>query len=303
MATSLVNLVADPFTNPATAAQPGAQSPQAPAQAQPPPTQTPGNDATTNVAEPQDQFVASNQNALAQSSAEAAGLFTVTQAAAFTPAADTLLAQANPPPINAANTPANTGVGNATTTVGATASPQAAAAAATATVNDAVAPTTAGANTAVANVTVNNAAVTGVAGANTTSANAAAAPAVAATATNVASAAAAGANATGANPATANANTTAAGIAASAVTGTVNVVTQLLTLNNALQALGLSPAEINQIDQVASLTNEFDPHAFTSMAYQLLTQSQEAAKQTAATAANATPTTAIAGGAPGATHA
>jgi flagellar hook-length control protein FliK len=303
MATSLVNLVADPLTNPVTAAQPNAQSPQAPAQT-PPPTQTAGNDGNTNVAEPRDQFVASNQNALAQSSAEAAGLFTVTQAAAFTPAADTLLAQANPPPINAANTPATTGVANATTPVGAPASPQAAAVA-TATVNNAVAATTAGANitgapAAAATATAANAAGAIAAGANTTAAPAAGATVAAA---NAAGAAATPANATGANPATANANTTAAETPAGAATGTASVETQLLTLNNSLQALGLSPAEIDQIDQVASLTNEFDPNAFTSMAYALLTQSQEAAKQTAATAANATPTTAAVGGAQGTTHA
>src|SRR5271168_391844 len=126
--TSLVNLVASPFTNPATASPPGAQNSPAPAQTQP--AQTAGNDPNTNAAEPQDHFVASNQNPLAQSSAEAAGLFTVTQAATFTPAADTLLAQANPPPINAANTPANTEADNATAAVGAAALPQAATAAA-----------------------------------------------------------------------------------------------------------------------------------------------------------------------------
>lgn len=261
--TNLVNLVADPFTNPATAAPPGAQTLQTPAQAQPPPTPTAGNAANATAAEPQDQFVASDQDPLTQASADAAGLFTVTQAAAFIPAADTLLAQVNPPPINAANTPADTGVDNATTAVGATALPQAAAANATG-----------------ADATLTNAVA--AAGANATGAAAVGADA---TVTNAAGTTASAASATGANPATATAGT---------VAGTANVETQLQTLNNALQALGLSTVEINQIDQIASLSSNFDPNAFTSLAYQLLTQSPEAAKQTAA---NVTPAAGAAGGA------
>ena len=61
---------------------------------------------------------------------------------------------------------------------------------------------------------------------------------------------------------------------ASAAPGSVSQQTQLNTLNNALAALGLSAADIRQIDRVASLINDFNPTAFTSLAYQLEAQAQ-----------------------------
>lgn len=56
--------------------------------------------------------------------------------------------------------------------------------------------------------------------------------------------------------------------------GSVSQQTQLNTLNNALAALGLSTADIQEIDQIASLTSDFNPSAFTTLAYQLEAQSQ-----------------------------
>ncbi len=66
----------------------------------------------------------------------------------------------------------------------------------------------------------------------------------------------------------------------STAAGSVAQQTQLETLNNALAALGLSAADIQQIDQVASLTNDFSPTAFTSLAYQLEAQAQNSAAPT-----------------------
>lgn len=60
----------------------------------------------------------------------------------------------------------------------------------------------------------------------------------------------------------------------STATGSVAQQTQLNALNNALAALGLSAADIRQIDRVASLINDFNPTTFTSLAYQLESQVQ-----------------------------
>jgi hypothetical protein len=80
---------------------------------------------------------------------------------------------------------------------------------------------------------------------------------------------------------TSNANTQSAPSAAadstapaSAAPGSASQQTQVNTLNNALAALGLSAADIRQIDRVASLINDFNPTAFTSLAYQLEAQAQ-----------------------------
>ncbi|MBV9888375.1 MAG: hypothetical protein JO119_17675 [Acidobacteria bacterium] len=63
--------------------------------------------------------------------------------------------------------------------------------------------------------------------------------------------------------------------AAPTAAGSVSQQTQLNTLNNALAALGLSAANIRQIDRVASVINDFNPTAFTSLAYQLEAQAQK----------------------------
>jgi len=51
--------------------------------------------------------------------------------------------------------------------------------------------------------------------------------------------------------------------------GALAVQQQLQTLNNSLAALGLSAADIQKVDQVAGLINDFSPTAFTSLVYQL----------------------------------
>jgi hypothetical protein len=71
--------------------------------------------------------------------------------------------------------------------------------------------------------------------------------------------------------------------------GGVAKQTQLDSLNNALAALGLSAADIQQIDQVASLTNDYSPTAFTSLAYQLEAQAQNAATPSASAQTKQTP--------------
>jgi len=72
----------------------------------------------------------------------------------------------------------------------------------------------------------------------------------------------------------AQADSTSTAVTTSTATGSVAQQTQLNTLNNALAALGLSAADIQQIDRVASLINDFNPTAFTSLAYQLEAQAQ-----------------------------
>jgi len=70
--------------------------------------------------------------------------------------------------------------------------------------------------------------------------------------------------------------------------GSPGLQQQLQTLNQSLVALGLDPQEIQQLDQIASVINDFDPLAFTSLAYQLEELAQLTAPQTAAqTAGNA----------------
>jgi hypothetical protein len=85
-------------------------------------------------------------------------------------------------------------------------------------------------------------------------------------------------------------------------TGTASIVEQLQALNNALQALGLSPTDIQRIDQIASVINDFNPAAFTSLAYQLAALTPPAATQqapanaaTAATGGQTTAATAVLG--------
>jgi hypothetical protein len=62
-----------------------------------------------------------------------------------------------------------------------------------------------------------------------------------------------------------------------------NVQDQLQALNNSLASLGLTAADIQQLDQIASLTNDFNPAAFASLAYQLelSAQAQNPSPQTA----------------------
>jgi hypothetical protein len=292
--TALLNLV--DTLNPATAQTQGAATLQAAPAAQPL-AQTAPNLANANSAEPQDLFVSSNQDPVAQATADAAGLFTVAQPAAFTPAAGALLAQpntlggANPTPAVAATdapqapAPA-TGAGNATGAVAAEAN-AAGNNVATAAGANATAANTAETTPADANPAANNAATGGAVGTN-------------ATAPNATGTAGTGA-AAGTNTATPIANATTANATASTSAGTATVQDQLQALNSALEALGLSAADISQIDRIATQSNDFSPTAYSSLAYQLIAQAQNAAPPTTLTAANAATGGAPAGAAPGAT--
>ncbi len=66
---------------------------------------------------------------------------------------------------------------------------------------------------------------------------------------------------------------------------------QLQGLNQALAALGLSQQDIQQLDRIASIINDFNPSAFTALAYQLEVLAQQVAPQAAASA-NTPPVTA-----------
>lgn len=74
---------------------------------------------------------------------------------------------------------------------------------------------------------------------------------------------------------------------------------QLQTLNQALAALGLSQQDIQQVDRIATIINDFNPSAFSALAYQLEELAQQATPQAAATAtaANAQPAASNAGAA------
>lgn len=80
--------------------------------------------------------------------------------------------------------------------------------------------------------------------------------------------------------------TTGVGAATGAPTaqGPLAIEQQLATLNQSLVALGLSPQEIQQLDRIASVINDFNPLAFTSLAFQLEQLAQLSAPQAGATA-------------------
>ena len=216
-----------------------------------------------------------------QNTSQAAGLFTVSQFAPFTAAADAFLAAAQAVLINretaALNVSPATGVAANNNLFAQPAALQGNPAAPTVTVAPTVAPNTflgrpaallgnpAAPNVTVAPKDVAGAPIFGLA-ANQ------AAPAVAnANAAPLAAPAAGGANATTqqARGAATLPSAAVVGTANGAATGTASIVEQLQALNNALQALGLSPADIQQVDRIASVIKDFNPAAFTSLAYQL----------------------------------
>jgi len=82
-----------------------------------------------------------------------------------------------------------------------------------------------------------------------------------------------------ATPTTANTLNADANAAFSA-TG-ANSEARLQTLNSALDGLGLSNANISEIDRIADLTNDFNPEAFSILAHQLF--AQQAIQDTATT--------------------
>jgi hypothetical protein len=234
---------------------------------------------------PEDRFTPSTQNNSAQTAAQEAGLFQVTQFAAFSLAAEFLQTQAATPPKILTATPTQA---NATNTVQQpSAAPPTVLTAAFAEVVE-----TSFTETVQLPPPAAPAAPTIVP-----------APSVLATATTPAKqpAAAAPALLTAAPaPAVQSATTIpvqkppAAPIAAAANTATTgNALDQLQALNNALVALGLNNNDVQTIDRIASLINDFNPIAFTSLVHQLQALAQlvappATAAQTAAPVTGAT---------------
>ena len=244
-----------------TVATQGAGTPQTPVNAAGNTTNSPAAPAA------RDQFVPSTQNNAAAANAEAAGLFRVAQFSLFTAAADSLLAQTAPAQQkNAASQPAPAaGVLFEPAAQGAGVINPAAKQA-----TDLAAATH---SPAAANANANNT--------NTTDAATALPQPVAA--------------------ATTTANATSAGTANATAAGAASVQAELQALNNTLAALGLNATDIRKVDQIASLINDFNPAAFTSLAYQLERFAQNVAQQSAAAAANTAAHAPTATGSSGAT--
>jgi hypothetical protein len=100
------------------------------------------------------------------------------------------------------------------------------------------------------------------------------------------------------------ANASSANAASAASPGALTVAAQLQTPNSSLAALGLSPSDIQKVDQIAGLINDFNPTSFTSLVYQLEALAQNVAPQTTQTpAASDSTASAAAGPQPAATAA
>lgn len=76
---------------------------------------------------------------------------------------------------------------------------------------------------------------------------------------------------------------TAASVATASTTSLAAAQEQLQSLNLALAALGLSTQDIRQLDQIASIRNNYNPSAYTAQAYQLEVLAQKAPAQTVVT--------------------
>jgi resuscitation-promoting factor RpfA len=236
----------------------------------------------------QDQFTPSALTGQ-QNTSQAAGLFTVTQFAPFTAAADAFLAAAPTVLINQETAALNVNPATVPANHNLFAQPaalQGNPAAPTVTVAPTVAPNTFLArpaalqgNPAAPNIT---AAPKDIAGAPVLgfAANQAAPSAPNANTAPLAAPVAVAANATAQAGGTATPPASpAAGTTNAATTGSASIAEQLQALNTALQALGLGPRDIHQIDQIASVIKDFNPAAFTSLAYQLAALASPAATQ------------------------
>jgi hypothetical protein len=82
-----------------------------------------------------------------------------------------------------------------------------------------------------------------------------------------------------ANTGVTGANTTATN---GGLNGAASAQQELQSLNASLAALGLSQSEISAIDRIASIINDFNPTAFTSLVYQLEAAAQAVSQQNAA---------------------
>jgi hypothetical protein len=125
--------------------------------------------------------------------------------------------------------------------------------------------------------------------AQATGQNAAPLPPAPVTPTNTVTAQAAAATAGSAATATQQAATTATGAPALQITAATTTNTgaqgQVQSLNNALAALGLSRTDIQQIDRIATLIQNFDPASYMDLVNQFQRAAQQA--QQLATPANA----------------
>jgi hypothetical protein len=218
------------------------------------------NDSATAV---EDQFTSSAQTGQNQDTAEAAGLFQVGRTAIFSAAAQFLLTQTNPPAQNTVPPP--------------TRQPAAA--------NISAAPS----QEAAATVIINKTPVTLAAPATAPLASNATNPIILNTATP-ASAAGTPAPTTAGSPAAAPLATTAA-----ASTNVAATQAQLQALNSSLAALGLPASDFAQIDQIASIINDFNPVAFSAQVTQLEATAQTTPQEK--TTANAAATSSAAGNA------
>ena len=272
---------------PAPAAQnsPAANAPAAAtnAPAKSPATATPAN---SSGSEASDEFTSSQQHT-ANTAAQAAGLFSVNTLSLFTAAAKRVLSA----------TP--TATENVATPVASVAAPVAAAAQNSAKVAAAPVATVAPVATAAPAAALN---VSPVAAATQSSASAQnATPAQSAAAVAQSSAAAQNAAATQ-NSATpqlfAAAVTAGAAVAAPApsanvsafvppptVIQTATAASELQSLNSALSALGLSQADIAQVDRLASARDDYNPTTYSVLVHQLEVLAQTPKEQTIATPA------------------
>jgi hypothetical protein len=82
-------------------------------------------------------------------------------------------------------------------------------------------------------------------------------------------------------PATASASAPRATGADIPAPGTFSIQTQLQTLNNALAQLGLNAADIQKVDRIASVINDFNATTFTNLIHQLKALAANAAQKTA----------------------
>jgi hypothetical protein len=185
----------------------------------------------------EDQYTPSGQNGVGQASAQAAGLFSVTQSSFFSAAADFLLGTSatrqTEQNASAASAPNSKVPSQQTGTTPAEGSGP---------------PAATPVSADVAQTAVNGNAGTSTVGDLNTQPPAAAIPVGLTTST-------------------------------AATTETAATQQQLQALNQALESLGLSVQDIQKLDQIASVINDFSPAAFTALAYQLEILAQQTTQQ------------------------
>jgi plasmid stabilization system protein ParE len=80
------------------------------------------------------------------------------------------------------------------------------------------------------------------------------------------------------------------------------VHTKLQALNAALPALGLTNAQIQQIDRIVTLVHNFNPAAYANLVNEFEAQTQQAVEQSAANSAAGVPATALPATVPNGAH-